>query len=55
MEIKINKEIKAKTEELANAEERLNERQIDLKQKRAELSEMSKIPHPVEFEKYYNL
>ena len=26
-----------------------------IKRKRAECSEISKIPHPVEFEKYYNL
>ena len=38
--IRKHKEIKAKTEELANAEERLNERQIDLKQKKTELSEI---------------
>ena len=26
-----------------------------IKTKRAELAEIAKIPHPVEFEKYYNL
>ena len=28
---------------------------VFIKRKRAECSEISKIPHPVEFEKYYNL
>ena len=35
-----NKEIKTRTEELASAEDRLNEREIDLKQKKAELNEI---------------